>query len=100
VEQLSAERRRLAELLGQAQTEMARRAFRQAYCLLRQAQELPDCVRDQQTLSLLTQLGQIGLGRRVGLRNGWLARCTDSVETVAFSPDGRYALCNYLPFLP
>jgi len=96
VEQLSAERRRLAELLGQAQTEMARRAFRQAYCLLRQAQELPDCVRDQQTLSLLTQLGQIGLGRRVGLRNGWLARCfeghTHWMNSVAFSPDGRYAL--------
>jgi len=95
VEQLAAERGRLAELLREAQAEMARRAFRQAYCLLRQAQELPDCVRDQQTLSLLTQLGQIGPGRRVGLRNAWLARRFEmhtNIKSIAFSPDGRYIL--------
>jgi WD40 repeat protein len=96
VEQLAAERGRLAELLGQAQAEMERNAFRQAYVLLRRAQELPGCAREEQVLSLLALLGRTGSGRRVGLRDAWFVRRfeghTDRVYSVAFSPDGRYAL--------
>jgi len=96
VEQLVAERVRLAELLHEAQVEMEQDAFQQAYDLLRQAQELPDCAREKRVLSLLTRLGQTGGGQRIRLRDAWFVRCfeghTDSVWSVAFSPDGRYAL--------
>jgi WD40 repeat protein/serine/threonine protein kinase len=96
MEQLAAERGRLAELLWQAQAEMERNAFRRTYLLLCQARELPGCAREEQVLSLLARLGKEGRGWRMRLRDAWFVRRfhghTDNVSSVTFSPNGRYAL--------
>ncbi len=95
VEQLAAERGRLTELMREAQAEMERNAFRQAYLLLCRARELPGCAREEQALSLLARLGKKGRRWRVGLRDAWFVRhfgYIAPVKSVAFSPNGRYAL--------
>jgi len=81
-------------LLKSARDSMKTGSFRQAFRLLQEAQSVPGYERDSEVMGLLTKVEE--KGRRTGLRGARLLRTlkghTQEVNSVCFSPDGRYAL--------
>ena len=69
--------------------------YRQAYKIIKEIRKYPRYKRSSEILGLTTELGN-KYGRRRGLRDAWLLRTfeghQESVNSVCFSPDGRYVL--------
>jgi WD40 repeat protein/serine/threonine protein kinase len=96
--ELDENRKSFGHLVCKAQEKIVLDEFRKAYMILRQAQNLSGYAREKKLLSLLSRCG--ANGHRCRLRDAWLVYRmeghTDSVESVAFSPDGLYALSGSL----
>ncbi len=90
--QLSKTKSHFAALIRKFNHLMDKGSVRDAYLVLRQAQDIPDYQRDSSVQTLLSRCGQ--KGQRTKLRDVWVLYCfsghTDSVSSVAFSPCGQY----------
>jgi WD40 repeat protein/serine/threonine protein kinase len=96
INQLQQEDVLFAELLRMGQQHVKEKSFLRAHDILRQAQDVPGYERNKDVLQFLTLCRVQGGGYCRNIRNGWCVYCldehTDSIASVAFSPDGRYAL--------
>lgn len=89
------------ELFHQAQAVAKSNDKLQIYLILRKAQYLQGYERDERLLEFLNVYGRKNGGKMIGLHDTWLKRnytCNtnkdenESIQSVCFSPDGRYVL--------
>jgi WD40 repeat protein len=84
------------ELLIQSQKMIKDKKYVNAYSMLRQAQKIPGYERDDNLLTLIITCGLNSNGQRIcllhsGVRKEFVGH-TEWVNSVCFSPDGRYIL--------
>ncbi len=83
-------------LLGSARGCLEKGSFQEAYQLLREVQVISGYERSLEVLELVALCGVGGRGRRQYLRGAWHSATfeghTSNVNSVCFSPDGKYAL--------
>jgi WD40 repeat protein len=87
-------RERIEHLLKESDEFTRQGSYQAAYQMLRDAQHVPGYEKSSQILDHINHIGK--MMHRVGLGDAWLVRTfeghTDAIDTVRFSPDGRYAL--------